>query len=44
VTTLGREDPDSRKFLEFLQSPTGAEIFQRWGWMTDPSQGAPNDD
>lgn len=44
VTTLGREDPDSRKFLEFLQSPAGAEIFRRWGWMTDASQDAPNDD
>lgn len=44
VTTLGREDSDSQKFLEFLQSPAGAEIFQRWGWMTDASQDEPNDD
>lgn len=38
VTALGREDPDSRKFLEFLQSPAGAEIFRRWGWMTEVAQ------
>lgn len=44
VTALGREDPDSRKFLEFLRSPTGAEIFRRWGWMTDVSGDAPNED
>ncbi|WP_366872559.1 substrate-binding domain-containing protein, partial [uncultured Brevundimonas sp.] len=44
VTRLGREDMDSGKFLEFLRSPTGAEIFRRWGWMTDAPRDAPDDD
>ncbi|OYW38219.1 MAG: ABC transporter substrate-binding protein [Brevundimonas sp. 12-68-7] len=34
VTTIGREDPDAQRFLDFLKSEDGAAIFARWGWRT----------
>lgn len=34
LTRRGDERPLARRFADFLQSPEGAEIFARWGWMT----------
>ena len=34
-TTRGKQLPASQQFIAFLQSPQGAAIFQRWGWMTN---------
>ena len=33
-TTLGQQDADTRPFIDFLKSPQGAAIFERWGWRT----------
>jgi len=33
--TRGKQLPASQQFIAFLQSPQGAAIFQRWGWMTN---------
>jgi accessory colonization factor AcfC len=35
ATTRGKQQPASQQFIAFLQSPQGAAIFQRWGWMTN---------
>ena len=34
LTVKGRERAAARDFASFLQSPQGARIFARWGWMT----------
>jgi len=33
-TIRGKRKPAARQFIAFLQSPQGAAIFARWGWMT----------
>lgn len=35
LTVKGRERAAARAFVAFLESPAGARIFARWGWMTD---------
>jgi accessory colonization factor AcfC len=32
LTTQGKSRPEAREFIRFLQSPQGAQIFQKWGW------------
>ncbi len=34
LTAKGRSREHARQFAQFLQSPAGARIFGRWGWMT----------
>lgn len=34
LTTKGDARPLARGFVRFLQSPAGARIFARWGWVT----------
>jgi len=34
LTKQGKEKPTAAKFVEFVQSPDGAKIFGKWGWMT----------
>ena len=34
LTMHGRDRPAARAFVAFLESPTGARIFARWGWST----------
>jgi accessory colonization factor AcfC len=34
-TTRGKSHPATQSFVAFLQSPQGAAIFKRWGWMTN---------
>ena len=33
-TQRGKNKPAARQFVEYLQSPQGARIFAKWGWMT----------
>jgi accessory colonization factor AcfC len=33
LTTQGKSRPEAREFIRFLQSPQGAKIFQKWGWI-----------
>ena len=39
LTVKGRERTAARDFAAFLQSPEGARIFARWGWMTPGRKG-----
>ena len=39
LTVKGRDRPAARNFAAFLQSPEGAGIFARWGWMTTGRKG-----
>jgi len=39
LTVKGRNRTHAREFAAFLESPAGARIFSRWGWMT-PRAGA----
>lgn len=32
-TTAGKQRPEAARFMAFLQSPAGAAVFRRWGWM-----------
>jgi len=34
VTKQGNDKELSSKFVAFLQSPEGAQIFKKWGWLT----------
>lgn len=34
LTARGRQREHARQFARFLQSPAGARIFAKWGWMT----------
>lgn len=34
LTVKGRDRTHAREFVEFLDSPAGARIFSRWGWMS----------
>ena len=34
LTAKGRQREHARQFARFLQSPAGARIFAKWGWMT----------
>lgn len=34
VTKRGAAKPSAQQFVQFLQSPDGARIFAKWGWMT----------
>lgn len=34
-TTRGKLKPATQQFIAFLQSPQGAAIFRRWGWITN---------
>jgi accessory colonization factor AcfC len=34
LTQHGKTKAAARKFAEFVQSPEGAKIFAKWGWMT----------
>lgn len=34
LTVKGRERHAARDFVRFLESPEGARIFAKWGWMT----------
>ncbi|MBW8306414.1 MAG: substrate-binding domain-containing protein [Thiobacillus sp.] len=40
VTKKGDSSPAARQFMDFLKSPDGAAIFQKWGWMTSANKGA----
>lgn len=33
LTARGREKPKAAQFIQFLQSPKGAQIFESWGWI-----------
>lgn len=33
LTMKGRERAHAREFVTFLESPVGASIFKRWGWV-----------
>jgi accessory colonization factor AcfC len=33
LTQQGKAKEAARKFVEFVQSPEGAKIFAKWGWM-----------
>lgn len=35
LTHGGRDKPVAREFVTFLGSPDGAQIFRKWGWMTE---------
>lgn len=35
LTTRGESQPMAREFISFLQSPAGAAIFAKWGWLTN---------
>lgn len=35
LTKLGQARTEAKQFVEFLESPEGANIFQKWGWI-DP--------
>ena len=39
LTVKGRERTAARDFAAFLQSPDGARIFAKWGWMTADGKG-----
>ena len=44
LTTHGVENEQAGKFVEFLASPEGAEIFKSWDWITPaPDSGSPDD-
>lgn len=32
LTIKGKSSPLALKFIDFLQSPEGVEVFKRWGW------------
>ena len=32
LTTAGEKKPEAKAFAEFLASPSGQAIFERWGW------------
>lgn len=34
ATELGKRNPLSAEFVEFLQAKEGAAIFAKWGWIT----------
>lgn len=36
LTVKGRPRPSAGEFARFLQSPEGARIFSKWGWLTSP--------
>jgi accessory colonization factor AcfC len=40
VTKKGDSSPAAKQFMDFLKSPDGAAIFQKWGWMTSANKGA----
>ena len=33
LTERGTKSAQAKAFVEFLQSPTGAKIFAKWGWI-----------
>lgn len=33
ATTKGKSRPQAQKFIDFLASPEGAQIFKKWGWI-----------
>lgn len=37
LTHRGHGNPQAQAFANFLASPKGAEIFAKWGWMTEAS-------
>jgi accessory colonization factor AcfC len=41
LTAKGRGRESAREFVAFLESPEGARIFARWGWMTGPAPAEP---
>lgn len=41
LTAKGSERATARAFVAFLESPDGARIFARWGWMTRAPRLAP---
>lgn len=38
LTRRGGEKAFAHKFIGFLQSPDGARIFSKWGWVTQEPQ------
>jgi accessory colonization factor AcfC len=34
ITSRAKAKPEARRFVDFLQSPAGAAIFAKWGWLT----------
>lgn len=36
LTTRGKDKPQARAFVEFLQSAAGQKIFAKWGWDARP--------
>lgn len=41
ITQRGKAKPSAARFIEFLSSPKGAEIFESWYWMPAPKAVAP---
>ncbi|MBU0717305.1 MAG: substrate-binding domain-containing protein, partial [Planctomycetes bacterium] len=41
LTQRGKAKPSAARFIEFLSSPKGAEIFESWYWMVAPKAVAP---
>ena len=39
LTTRGKDKPQAKAFVEFLQSVAGQKIFAKWGWDTGPASG-----
>jgi accessory colonization factor AcfC len=33
ATSKGKSNPQTQKFIDFLASPEGAQIFKKWGWL-----------
>jgi len=38
LTVKGREREHARQFAAYLESPAGARVFAKWGWMTGASR------
>ena len=39
LTTRGKDKPQAKAFVEFLQSTAGQKIFSKWGWDARPASG-----
>ena len=39
LTTRGKDKPQAKAFVEFLQSTAGQKIFSKWGWDAGPASG-----
>ena len=37
LTSRGRDKPEAVRFVKFLASTQGAQVFASWGWLTTPA-------